>query len=251
MTDLQRMEALIRTAKDDLNELPQFSSCLQRIAGLQDLVDRVAELDKPKTGWFSSSSTGLAESQLAQHFATIVWFLGHKYSEISKSFDRQKANRKQDLSHLKHVQEKRAMALAASTLQQKSMTRPILPVEEKIAVDAFAQKYDLSPDQVQMLQHEKQELFHELADTQSQMRQTERSVAEIARLQTTLQESLMYQETQIERLYDDVDTALLMVDRGNAYLGKAAKNQSAFSKIIVTLVLCLTGILLFMHFYLD
>lgn len=125
------------------------------------------------------------------------------------------------------------------------------PLGEKASFEDFSRKYGLSEQQMQMLQREKQELYNELLDTQAQMKHTERSVHEIARLQTTLQESLLYQEAQIERIYDDVDIAVDMVQKGNLYLKKASGKQSTFARIMVFLILFLTGIMLFMHFYLD
>lgn len=61
----------------------------------------------------------------------------------------------------------------------------------------------------------------------------------------------MYQESQIERIHDDADMALEMVKRGNVFLDKAGKSQSGFRKMMVGIILALTLIMLFMHFYLD
>lgn len=249
MTELDRIRILISQSKDDLKEVPEFTITFQRIARLQESVDHLAQQCQPKAGWFSSGSQ--ENAQLVQHMSAVLWFLSHKCSMLSKAFNKISDHKQKGKEHAKRLQDKRMTALASVQLKSPTATRNYTDVEGKMKVDEFAQRYGLSSDQVQMLQQEKQELFDELQDMQGQMRQTEKSVAEIARLQTTLQESLMYQETQIERLYDDIDLTIDMVQKGNMYLGKASKNQSAFSKIMVFLIMFMTGIMLFMHFYLD
>lgn len=242
---------VISQSKDDPKEVPEFTITFQRIARLQESVDHLAQQCQPKSGWFSSGTQ--ENTQLVQHMSAVLWFLSHKYSMLSKAFNKISDDKQKGKEHLKRLQDKRMSALASVQLKSPTTRKSpdVAVTESKMKVDEFAQKYGLSSDQVQMLQHEKQELFNELQDMQGQMRQTEKSVAEIARLQTTLQESLMYQETQIERLYDDIDLTIDMVQKGNMYLNKASKNQSAFSKIMVFLILFMTGIMLFMHFYLD
>lgn len=205
-------------------------------------------LGKPKASWFASN--GPEESQLELHLTAIVWYLNHNYSKASRDYEQMKAStRKQDHGHLKQAQEMRSIAL--SSIPQKLSSPVVSPVEDKVNLDVFSKKYGLSDQQMQMLQREKHELYNELADTQAQMKHTERSVHEIARLQTTLQESLLYQEAQIERIYDDIDIAADMVQKGNKFLNKASSRQSTFAKIMVFFILFMTGIMLFMHFYLD
>lgn len=74
---------------------------------------------------------------------------------------------------------------------------------------------------------------------------------EIARLQATLQESLLYQEATIERLHDDAEETIEMVKKGNAQLNRAASNQSSFAKIMCMIIMGLVLFLLFMHYYSD
>lgn len=246
------MNAKIESLKDikDEDSMPEFTHCLQRIALLQEHADKLAELDKPRRSrWFGSTPN--QDSQLAQHVAAIIWFLGHRYSTASKRYDSMREAEQAARIRSKKAQDRRLAALAS--VKQKSPTTPksFPVVEEQANVQDFAQKYGLSPDQIQMLQSEKDALFQELEGMKNQVRQTEQSVSEIARLQTTLQESLVYQEGQIERIYEDVDLATDMVSKGNVFLGKASKNQSTFSKIMVTLILAMTFVMLFMHFYLD
>jgi DNA repair exonuclease SbcCD ATPase subunit len=249
---LDRIRLAISRSKDDIKEVPEFTSTFQQIARLQESVDHLAQQCQPKVGWFTSGVHN-QDGQLIQHMSAVLWFLSHKYSMLSKAFNKITDDKQKGKEHLKRLQDKRLAALASVQLKSPTpqVSRDLAVPESKLKVEEFAQKYGLSSDQVQMLQHEKQELFNELQDMQGQMRQTEKSVAEIARLQTTLQESLMYQETQIERLYDDIDLTIDMVQKGNMYLNKASKNQSAFSKIMVFLILFMTAIMLFMHLYLD
>lgn len=243
--------SLAKAVEDGIGDLPEFGACLEAIAGLQLQADKLTEMEKSRTrGWFSSADAG--ETQVTQHIATIIWYLSHTYSSISKEFESLKQSKGQGKEHLKKAQEKRVSALASYKPKSSPSSGPSSPVlDDKMKVDEFAQKYHLSPDQIQMLQTERQEIVQELTDMKGQVRQTERSVNEIARLQTTLQESLVYQESQIERLYDDAELTVDMVQRGNAYLSKASKNQSGFRNIMVIIILTLTFIMLFMHAYLD
>jgi ABC-type Na+ efflux pump permease subunit len=74
---------------------------------------------------------------------------------------------------------------------------------------------------------------------------------EIARLQATLQESLLYQEATIERLSEDAELTVDMVRKGNVMLHRAANNQSSFRNVMVVLIFVLTFVMLFLHYYSD
>lgn len=258
---MNRSQEAIKLGKIDEDDLPEFDRCLGKVGQLQELVDRLErmESERRRPGWFASSPP---DSQLVQHVSVIIWFLSHKYSIVSKSYEAAKATKSSAMEHLKKVQEKRLHALASikkpsqqsrsSTASSPKSNTASLPIEEdRMEVSEFAAKYGLSDDQVQMLQQEKNHLFHELADMQTQIKQTEKSVSEIARLQATLQESLTFQEGQIERIFEDAEFAIDMVSKGNVYLNKASKSQSTFRTIMVSLILFMTFIMLFMHFYLD
>ncbi len=249
MDDLKRISRRIPAAIDEKSGIPEFMSCQVQISHLQTLADTLDELEQArrKRGWFASS-TSAGHSQLSQHMAAIIIFLNHLNSVLSKRFEAMKgAVRSRSV-----VQEKRITSLAAIRKDSKPTspnTSPTTAAAHLMDVGEFAEQYGLSQDQIQMLQEEKQALFQELSQTKQQVSQAEKSVSEIVRLQITLQETLMYQETQIERLYDDSEVTLDMIQRGNVFLNKASKSQHTFRNIIVTIILIATFILWFMHSY--
>lgn len=142
-----------------------FNGCLHQISALQDLSEALGALESKSSGWFSSSRK---ESQLSTHIVAIIWYLGHKYSTVSKALEASRDRKKTEQEHLKRVQDKRLAALASIRSPTSSERAPF--IEEKTKVEDFGQKYGLSADQMQMLQHEKQELFNELSGMQSQVK---------------------------------------------------------------------------------
>ena len=145
-----------------------FNDCLQQISALQDLSEALCALESKSSGWFTSSRK---DSQLSAHIVAIIWYLGHKYSTVSKALGAARDRKKTEEDHLKRVQDKRLAALASIRSPTSSERAPF--IEEKTKVEDFGQKYGLSADQMQMLQHEKQELFNELSGMQSQVKYTQ------------------------------------------------------------------------------
>lgn len=142
-----------------------FNGCLQQISALQDLSEALGALESKSSGWFSTSRK---DSQLSTHIVAIIWYLGHRYSTVSKALEAARDRKRTEQEHLKRVQDKRLAALASIRSPTSSERAPF--IEEKTKVEDFGQKYGLSADQMQMLQHEKQELFNELSGMQSQVK---------------------------------------------------------------------------------
>lgn len=79
---------------------------------------------------------------------------------------------------------------------------------------------------------------------------TESTLTDISRLQATLAFHLTTQASQIERLWDDAVLASDAVTRGNKELRRAKERGGGlFRGAVLMIILVLTLLLLFVHFY--
>lgn len=99
-----------------------------------------------------------------------------------------------------------------------------------------------------MLQASSDWLLSEYTQTITHLTQTESSIQEISRLQNTLHFHLSTQTAQLDRLYDDAQSMLGNVRRGNQELQKAKREgKKGFREGVVLMIITLALLLLLIH----
>lgn len=116
---------------------------------------------------------------------------------------------------------------------------------------SFKDEFGLDDQQMQELITENDNLLREYNDMQQDLNVAQASINDIARLQSTLQEQLIYQATQIDRLFDEAANTTDTVRKANNQLGHAAGHQSASVRFFLYFVLFATFFLLLLHIISD
>ena len=225
-----------------------FALAFKRIATLHEIQQALSSrilcsfiilslLERDKKGWFASIVADENEhpAQLTLHESTIVWFLNHRASRLSRLLE-------------EHSNFRRPVRPIASP-----QTASKIAIEEtvKMSDQELAEKYSISPIQMQQLVSKNDALLASYSETKTSLAQAEESIFEISRLQMTLQEQLLFQESQIERLHDEAGETVETVGRANAYLANAAKSQSASVRMAAFLIIFLALFLLLVHLISD
>lgn len=115
----------------------------------------------------------------------------------------------------------------------------------------FQEKYGLSQSQMMELAQSSDILLEEFNALNKELDSTEASILRIGQLQGMLQENLLIQQSLGERICDDAMDALTSVRKGNEQIGMAAQRPSTFRMVMIVLILSVTLVILFMHWYND
>lgn len=211
-----------------------------RLVAVKELQDAEGAHDASQKsrwqGWFGSGE----ESQRILHYELIVSYLRRRHAVVSEQFEMLRG-----LS-AKRVEARRQLGLRKQAVHMRSARVASAWQDER-----REEKPSFSETQMHVLQQSNDALVQEINAMSEELDATEVHMVEIARLQTVLQENLLMQRETSERLYDEAGTALETVRKGNMYIGKAAKHQSSFRTIMVSLILIAALFLLLLHWYSD
>lgn len=235
--------------------------CQARVSTLQNLSEKRRESrnDTKKIskfswidGMFGPSSTERL-SHIDQHEAAIVAFVNHRMSHLTKCLESERSARIFRFKKSEVIANTR-FSVVASRRNHPATSPPsiklMVPEEPETPVN-FAEKYDLDNSQMAMLVSENEGLLQEFQETSRQVEQAAASLNEISRLQTTLQEQLIYQAAQVEHIYDDADEVAVTMLKANQHLVSASGRQSSSVRFFVCFVLFATLLLLVLHFASD
>ncbi|KAF2019298.1 syntaxin [Aaosphaeria arxii CBS 175.79] len=110
--------------------------------------------------------------------------------------------------------------------------------------ESKAVEAQLDPEQLQLFAQENQDMLKHYEDSLDQVRQTEKSLVEIAELQTTLANNLSMQAAHIEQLVEDSFNTTENVGTGNKELKKATERKSTARMVFYgTVAFCSTLVL--------
>ncbi|KAI9662868.1 MAG: hypothetical protein M1821_007915 [Bathelium mastoideum] len=127
---------------------------------------------------------------------------------------------------------------------QKSNHNPASPTASTYDRTKSEAEQELSPEQLQLFEEENQGMLKHYEDTLDQVRNAERSLLEIAELQTTLANNLAVQSAHVDQLVQDSSFTEENVGRGNKELKKATERRSTAQMVFYgTCALCGTLIL--------
>lgn len=104
------------------------------------------------------------------------------------------------------------------------------------------QQEQLQLENSKMIEEMSRGLFETLSTTETQ-------ILEISRLQSTLQTHLTIQHDQTLRLFEESLSTVSETRKGNEYLRRSGKDGSMMRKFLVSLILILSLLLLFLHYY--
>jgi t-SNARE complex subunit (syntaxin) len=173
-------------------------------------------------------------------------------SNLTKFLENERAQRleKQRLTEVA-VNTRYSAAASRRPLALQPDQRLVPDPEEEEDKSRFAQQFGLDSNQLAMLVTENEGLLKEFQDTTVHVEQAAASLNEISRLQTTLQEQLMYQAAQVEHIYDDAQDVALTMAKANQQLNRATRRQSSSVGFFICFVLFATILLLILHFSSD
>lgn len=217
----------------------------QRILELQDLHDKLAEQRAlTKGGWFSLFRGEEEKNSQDEHEVLIIKFLTHRASTLmAESYDlREEKKPVISLEHFVPIHPYPSTA-ATSTKHEASQ----VPAPPKSSSSAPT----LGDSQMQMLLSENEHLMKEYSEMQNRITATQSDMNEISRLQNTLQEHIVHQAEQIERIFDDAQVTIGTLTQANQYLKQAGKGQSTSVRFFIISVLFMSFLLLLLHFISD
>ncbi|KAJ2080801.1 hypothetical protein H4R24_002805 [Coemansia sp. RSA 988] len=239
----------VLTKIQSLSELGEYLlESVESNEGAKELFHRlVGALDPRKAaGKDGSSGTALLTTKLSKRDAvaalqsSVVWWLNARlrstnqiHAEMQEQYLRQKLNRQRSLLQ----KQDRNSVTKFSDLEPKQ-----LPEDDEML-------QSLSEEQLQQLRTENETMVEEFESTLDQIRDTQRSVAEISALQSQLATELNSQMQQTERLYNEAVGAVDAVDKGNEYLISARKHQSSTRKWVLFIFIMLSLVLLFLDWF--
>ncbi len=222
-----------------------------RVAVLQSRAEERAVKRKNQsshgTGGLLGRIMGTTEekvSHLDRHEAAIAWLLGHRVSLLTRRLESLRSR-----GDAKAKMQERIAALREAAVSSARPTAQAVQFESgDSADDQPAPLASLSAAQVQVLERENDSLLKELQQTHAAVERSAATLSEIARLQGTLQEQLVFQAAQIDRLYDDAEATADTLGRANEQLAKAASRQTTSTRLIFWLLVFAAFLVLLLHF---
>ena len=153
-----------------------------------------------------------------------------------------------------HVMQESRAQKYAQAVPELSLSVPLTTQMKNTAavspVSAATETHGLQDAQERlMLEEENEILLAEFTGMEVQVRQAEKSLLEIAQLQSTLEHHVVSQYQEMQRLHDEAVGTTDTVRSGNAVLAKATQRGVEFRNFMLFFFLLLSLILLFLHYY--
>ncbi|KAJ2784793.1 hypothetical protein H4R18_000920 [Coemansia javaensis] len=238
-------EALLDAVPDD----DSARDLLRRLVGALD--PRRAGANGERTA--AAAAGGLHEpaSRLSKRDAaaalqgSVLWWLNSRlrttnqiHAEMQEERLRQRLERQRGL--LKHQQSSSSSPppLDSSSNNNNKVTS----VRDEVL-------QSLSEQQLQQLRVENDEMVGEFENALDQIRDTQRSIAEISALQTQLATELHAQMQKTEQIYNEAVGAVDAVGQGNEHLVEARRNKASARKWVMFVFIALSVVLFFLDWF--
>ncbi|KAK2151647.1 hypothetical protein LSH36_356g06016 [Paralvinella palmiformis] len=108
---------------------------------------------------------------------------------------------------------------------------------------------NMSPEEIQMFEHENQQLYNEMNNMVDEVKKIEGKVVEIAQLQEIFTEKVLEQDKDIDRIADTVVGATENIKEANEDIREALKNNAGLRVWILFFLIVLSCTLLFLDWY--
>lgn len=188
--------------------------------------------------WFTSTQQRSSRSSpLIEHCELVLFFLESRIGRISGELDGQQRRRKERERLI--YSSTRIKSTSASVSKSNGHN---VPYDDNSAHTSSAHTTQLQLENSRMVEEMSRGLFESLNSTETQ-------ILEISRLQSTLQTHLTIQHDQTVRLFEDSISVVSETRRGNEYLRRSGKEGSAMRRFLVGLILLMSLLLLFLHYY--
>ncbi|KAL5267142.1 hypothetical protein ACHWQZ_G004244 [Mnemiopsis leidyi] len=196
----------------------------------------------------SSLSTLVSEieGQLKAHQEGVIFVLTHYLKLTCDKFSRTKA------IHVKQTLEQHRLAKLSSHRNTINKIRHMDQVEEYAKSEQdFVSTEDLglSPEEVQMMELENENMYSELTALSSEVQNIEGTVMEISRLQEIFTEKVLTQSEQIFELHRTAVETTENTRSGNEELREAIKNSAGFRVWLLFFFVMASCCLLFLDWY--
>eukprot|EP00741_Cyanophora_paradoxa_P003260 tig00000691_g3168.t1 len=194
------------------------------------------------------------------HRYGVVMYIHERLQALTRSFERARAARLEAIAsssrrrHATRGEESAAVwkALGAGGAEKGGAAAAAAEVAaaEEEARRAREFEASLSAEQRRELQEENVRLFHDFTSLNDQVREAERKVTDIARLQRLFGAEVARQAGDIERLYEEAVATCEDLGRGNRELKKASERGALdLRAIVVFFILVMSFALLFLDWY--
>ena len=110
---------------------------------------------------------------------------------------------------------------------------------------------ELSPEDIQMLEEENDQMFNELNSMTEEVRRVESKVVKIAHLQEIFTEKVLEQDRDIDRIGDTVVGTTENIKEANEQLRSAIKKNAGTRVWVMFFLLVISFSLLFLDWYND
>ncbi|TGJ78694.1 hypothetical protein E0Z10_g10065 [Xylaria hypoxylon] len=174
---------------------------------------------------------------ISTHRDSVLWLLRHRLQECVKTQqDMMEIRLMREMEKSRSVLAKARGQDAASLHNATSLIEPPgSPTDRRKGssqalhrdeAPGYNPTDDLTPEQIQMFERDNQDMLKHYESTLDQVRTAEKSLIEIAELQTQLIDTLTTQSAGIEQLVADSDATAGNVEGGNRQLTQATKKTS-------------------------
>ncbi|XP_060525915.1 syntaxin-18 [Cylas formicarius] len=193
--------------------------------------------------------------QQEEHYKYVIESLEKYLKDVSKIYAEAKALRVKkviDTHKLSKLELKPLKSKVRNPLDISgdagSIKREIMPISTPPPEDYDTQ---LSPEDMQMLEAENEQLFNELNSISEEVRQMETKVVHIAELQELFTEKVLEQEKDIERIAETVVGATENVKDANEQIRQAIQRNAGLRAWVLFFLLVMSFSLLFLDWYND
>lgn len=234
-----------------IRELLELSSLkIDTITAISEQKYKSFVKKKKKESIIGSLFTNLdnISNHIRQHEESIIWFLGHRLSTVT---------RKLEILCLEKSFSERVVSRITATTKDITKRKDLdednefvrrrrnVKVGEEASND-FIKKLGIPPSQLQELVNKNEAIIKEYEEMKTHIDKTESSIFDISKLQSTLEEQLIYQNNRVDSLLDDASNSLHLISNANKNLNSAGKKQSMSIKFVfIVLLLCSFLLLIF------
>ncbi|XP_046881312.1 syntaxin-18 isoform X1 [Hypomesus transpacificus] len=262
---------LLQHRKDYVNAGSLISSDLTRMTDNErDQIDQDAQIfmrtcSEAIKQLRTEADKQVLSAQIKEHRRGVLDLIEMYLKEVCKLYSEQRAIRvkrvvdKKRLSRLEPEHHSKAEKgvqqqmehTEEKTAKEESTERSVTEVPES-SINPWEEgrvEDELSPEEIQMFEHENQRLVSEMSNLVDEVRQIEGKVVEISRLQEIFAEKVLQQETEIDSIHQLVVGATENVKEGNEDIREAIQNNAGFRVWILFFLVMCSFSLLFLDWY--
>ncbi|XP_063727602.1 syntaxin-18-like [Symsagittifera roscoffensis] len=226
---------------------------------LKDALNRIKPAKETTLNQFESWLTDFSAESLTrgfeineklEHRKLVISLLEAYLKEVCDIYSEQKAVRLKSSVERKKFSRLELSANLRSPKDQKEY-RTVSQVPQELSSDTVndPSKDLLSPEEMQQMELENQQLFNDLQGMEDQVKVIEGQVVEISRLQSIFTEKVLSQSEKIESVYMTTVSSTENIKQGNEHIRNAMRNNAGLRFWILFFLVVSSFSLLFLDWY--